>query len=1255
KNFSVFRSPNGHIGFKDFASGDGGLFTALLYGFGYTTFEAQIRFAASVYGITVKGSGVRGYSEVSNHSPLVIGHSSSDLPKHVTKHQLTNDQVTNDQVTKHQATKHRRRYRVTALELDDFTPVELQTLARVSAGLITPELLASYGIRALRSYTDEGVSDKGFAYGGEHEARFTLVVPSANGNYYAYCYFGAEKHSPFPSQSKNFHLKLGEYTAEVKFALGLAELRPNEPAYLVEGIKDCLILLTKGYNAFTLGGVQHRLHPSVVKRLQENGNSLNIVFDTDFAGISAAQKLAHTLSPTRALHSTATITEDILQAFVNEPEYRKRKTTDNRLPYSIIELPRLERQETKDEPKPANNDLADYVCQYGFDNELEYALLSPAPLRSTTMTKAGLSVPAWNLAIKSKISAEPQALKALTNLIDQSSRLILRAPAGCGKTHAILRHIAPQHFQRTDGGMTIFAVPTLALAEQIQQEYADLKPIVVTGNQSDIHRYYDSFSDFTYDDNGNFTEQQAKTLDTCLIVAVYDSVERLWDILLDPSTLLVVDEMHKLIQDYDYRLAAMRGMKAAITVAPKVIGMSATPELLFHEAPLSFTYCDIAVQEQRPLAFSFQSYQNRDEAILMRILSLLHKRTAPDLALIPTLLPEGEGQDTETLLEPSPSGRGQGEGMEQNAPEIIMLRVQSKAVLWRIEQMLIKQGVDEQSIAVITNDTAPTSPEYQYLIEHRRFGRTIILTTSILDCGINILNTGRIEVIVCDEKNDDTIIQIANRFRKASDIHVTILFSDKQGTDGKGQGASNNSCEGLPSEAGSRFDDSTSLMPTTMPYQSESLAQGSETLAPKQKNTRPKNRTINTKYHFLSTLTSAQMIADGMNNATGRNDHPDCGMSRKSASRLFDTMLYFDGKRGRWLHDEFAIMHHCAKWRIARTSNDDLAKALQDYGFTQRHTEPISTSVSPEIRAALEEVERESKQQRILNEETTLTLLATKTAYFLAALGTVSRSRTLKNILQKICPEALTSLYKNHTETAAILTNHAALLQQARTLTLVRYYAEARTLGFEHTEAIFLVSTYREARKWQSLTKCLAMKQRETIRLAGLTDSILNKHDREKLQREEEIRRMVRTTAELGCTLTKADGSTRHIPNALRTKREIMERANAYQSTLFRLTQQQAGELVDAMFHVHYVRERVQTENGNRFSGYYAFDANEQNVLTPKTLAELVSEYGVDGATYQRLFLERVQSEARRYEEAQERAARYEKVEWQEGACAVTR
>jgi hypothetical protein len=358
-------------------------------------------------------------------------------------------------------------------------------------------------------------------------------------------------------------------------------------------------------------------------------------------------------------------------------------------------------------------------------------------------------------------------------------------------------------------------------------------------------------------------------------------------------------------------------------------------------------------------------------------------------------------------------------------------------------------------------------------------------------------------------------------------------------------------------------------------------------------------------------------------------------VGRKSTSRLADTMLHFDNKNNRWSTDECAIMHHLQTLRLTIKTNDDVAKALEDYGFV-RITDTSSHSALTIQHSTFDAVRMETKQESLQNEETVLNLLETRTTYFLAALNTLSRSKALKSALPTICPESLLPMMKNHTETAAILTNHAALLREQRTETLVRYYSEARTLGFDHTEALHLVRTNRDPRKWASFTERLAIKQRETISLADLTDSILSKHDREKLRREEEIRRLITSTAEIGCALTSADGTTRHIPNAIRTKKEIADRANAYTGIMFRMTQQKAGELVDALFHVRYVRERVKTESGTRFSGHYAFD-NDGTELKRKTLAEFVQEYGVDGAKYAWLFMERVREEAGRYEEAQER------------------
>jgi hypothetical protein len=897
----------------------------------------------------------------------------------------------------------------------------------------------------------------------------------------------------------------------VKFALGLNELRPNESVYIVEGIKDCLILLAKGYNAFTLGGVQHRLLPSIAKRLQENGNSLNMVFDTDFAGINAAQKLSASL---HIHHSKLTIQ------------------------HCVLRLPRLERQETKDAAKPTLNDLADYVCTYGFDAELTNALLSPAPLRSITLSKSGGSdngyaIPAWQLSIQCKLSDEKPALKALTNLLESASRLVLRAPTGCGKTYTVLRHIAPEHYKKT-GGVTVLAVPTVAMAEQIKNEYSDLKPIVITGNESDLHRLYAD-----------------APLDTCVIVSVYDSAARLLDVISEPTTLLVVDEMHKLVSDYDYRTSAMRTMLRLIKQAPRTLCLSATPELLFHEAPLNFTYCDVDVQQKRPLRFEQRSYDKREEAVIDTILTTLNEYPATT----------------------------------------VLLNVNSKKLLKRTKTLLLKSGLTENDVDIVTRDTMDTSPEYRSATEQSRFTRRVILTTSVLDCGVNILNTGRVQILMLDEKNEDTIIQVANRFRKADTIDVMLFSSKNRGTSKQAQ----------------RNQVTNNQVPL-----------------------------FNEQHHFLHTLLSAEMIAEAFNTAHGRNTSADCGLGRKSTSRLQDTMIHFEYKHHQWSTDECAIMYRIHSLRLTMKTDEDIAKALEAYGFVRIVDEPTPKSnalLSPEL---FEEVREETRRETLEQEETVLNLLETKTAYFLAALNTLSRSKALKGALPTICPESLLPIMKQHPETTAILTNFAALLREQRTETLVRYYSEARTLGFDHQEALHLVRTNKDPRKWASFTEHLAIKQREVIHLAGLTDSILSKHDREKLRREEEIRRMIASTAEIGCALTSADGTIRHILNAIRTKKEIADRANAYTGIMFRMTQQKAGELVDALFHVRYVRERVKTESGTRFSGHYTFD-NDGTELKRKTLAEFVQEYGVDGNKYAWLFMERIREEAGRYEEAQER------------------
>ncbi|MFY7999421.1 MAG: hypothetical protein ACOVSW_12560, partial [Candidatus Kapaibacteriota bacterium] len=98
--------------------------------------------------------------------------------------------------------------------------------------------------------------------------------------------------------------------------------------------------------------------------------------------------------------------------------------------------------------------------------------------------------------------------------------------------------------------------------------------------------------------------------------------------------------------------------------------------------------------------------------------------------------------------------------------------------------------------------------------------------------------------------------------------------------------------------------------------------------------------------------------------------------------------------------------------------------------------------------------------------------------------------------------------------------------------------------------------------------------------------------------------------------------TTRHIPNALHTKAALTERVNAFRNPENRLTKQQAGAMVNALFFCTYKRERNQTTK--KFDGYYAFEATSKGIRR-KTMAEFLEECGVDGRTYAETWLNCIQ------------------------------
>ena len=1145
KNFSIFQERNGTVCFKDFAGGDGGSFTALLQGFGYHSFEAQIRYAAGIYGLML--------------------HDADSVPLSVRSQQPRNYTAPPTQKAVKTAF-----YLVPELHTDHITSDELQTLQRLSGGLITREVLERFNIRALRSYTDDGRTEQGKLYGSTHEAAYTLVAPSSDGNEYAYTYYKSDIYSPFPNRSKNFHLKRNEYVSAVKFALGLNELRPNEPAYLVEGIKDCLILLAHGYNAFTLGGVQNRLPSSVAEHLRTNGNTLAICFDTDFAGIDNAHKLQAWCA-----------TQGVMQ-----------RATQRTLPAHICTLPRLERQETKDAPKPSENDLADYVVRYGFDDELRAALTVPVPLQRGMLTRGGVSVPMQELHITKHCAESPATIAAIENAIASTPRLFLSAPTGSGKTFCMLNEIAMRHHART-GGRTVVVVPTIALAEQIQHEYHRLPLISITGNDTALSLLEartsskiivctaNSVHKILYRQQ-NSSQQNSSQQNSSQQNSSQHFASHTPCLLDEENILFIVDEGHKLFSDYHYRDAAMRSVMTAIERVSKahpsnrVICISATPNLMLHHAPelVRFDYLHISTTEQQARSLAFCPYFCREQ------------------------------EAANTILREYQHGA-------------VVVRINSEAALKTIHTLLLQQGVNADDMDIITSRRRTTSPEYKNITNKSKITRRVILTTSLLDCGVNITTTNIRAVLVFDEKNPATIVQFMSRFRCAD--HVRVMLFYKQST-------------------------------TTEQYR----------LLP-----------CSPVQIFQSNCFQAEMRAVEYNacpQKRGKNAHRAVG--KKSAFKMFDHSMMFDSDHNVWTPDVAGLIADVETLRNRTLSRAELRAELEEYGISIVECEELFageeiSSTAPMVSAeAVIALKTEAKEHTKTEERLIFTMLAEAPELLLEAVYHTTESKTTRTEITTLFPAIAgkPQTRRKSEECTLLLTTRADLFSTTAPENVATRYMELRTRLLTHEEAVQCVEHYHDDRVWARFSEHFAMHQRLELKNLNLHTQILTPHDQKKLQREAEVRALIvnaatvgivfegtaakkttkQTTAKKTTKTTKKKATakkkvtvqkptTTHIPFALHRADDIAQRVNAFTEDTFRLTKQRAGQLVNALFTIHYERKRVPKNNQSdseqnngkptekHFSGYYTFAHNTQGIIC-KTLADFLSEVGVDGAAYTERF-----------------------------------
>ena len=401
------------------------------------------------------------------------------------------------------------------------------------------EVLESEGIKTVEQFTIKYTNPKTGKYwvkSYEHQ-RYVFAIEITPGKAYKLIQVKPDQYG-YGKGKTSFLPNLDiakEQNQDYVFSLGIDKLRPNEPAYLCEGEKDYLLLKSKGYNAFTLGNAVSEFKPYTLSLLEAQRIDLSnivVLYDTDYAGLTASSKLARAHSLRRVI------------------------------------IPKLDKQHTQDAPKPKLNDLCDYKQRYSFDKALEKTLSNPEKppiqvkvkeLEDSTHIKIG----------NHYLSNHKRENNELDSVLDANPLAILEAKAGTGKTEYIF------FYARRIKKRLILCLPYQSLTrQQATRLEASLKNCIGFTGESFTYQVID----------GNSSEEETEQAKQCDIVAVtYDSIHKIESEFDSKNTLFVIDEFHNLVNQYGYRKDAIDKLMPVLKRFEQSILLSATPNVLFKE------------------------------------------------------------------------------------------------------------------------------------------------------------------------------------------------------------------------------------------------------------------------------------------------------------------------------------------------------------------------------------------------------------------------------------------------------------------------------------------------------------------------------------------------------------------------------------------------------------------------------------------------------------------------------------------------
>ncbi len=292
--------------------------------------------------------------------------------------------------------------------------------------------------------------------------------------------------------------------------------------------------------------------------------------------------------------------------------------------------------------------------------------------------------------------------------ITQHPRSIIASRMGNGKSTFI-------NYLHTKGSVLVLS-PTVPLTEQQGIKF-DLKEVDAITGKTDAETVQKVIASGTF-------------ICTTFDMFVHHKID------LSRFDFVVIDEIHTLQNIYSYRRKACTGVLMKIEQAKCVIGLTGSlTDNLFRE----FGFHIIGVDDQRTDTINI----NVGEYEIDKTVKFKDART----------------QFIVSLLE-----------SHSFSDQRVILRINDKNVIDVVTKILSSRGILRlEEIGIITSDSKATSDTYQQIIENNTIPPEIklVLCTSVLDVGIDILDKESFRLIMIDPESPETIIQFAHRCREA--------------------------------------------------------------------------------------------------------------------------------------------------------------------------------------------------------------------------------------------------------------------------------------------------------------------------------------------------------------------------------------------------------------------------------------------------------------------------------------------------------